>query len=264
MLAEAQQPMWLVLDIGNSAAKGGFFGDGPLKVTFRLELNRTASQEAWAAALMPHLDNQEVTRVGIASVVPETTERLGSLFEDDGMPVDVIHYQMRLPFDLAYETPHTLGTDRLAAAAAAWIRYGLADPTAPRAVVALDAGTAVTYEVVDRTGTFRGGMIGAGPRVVRDALHQGTAQLPSVPLVLPPTPIGRSTQEAMQAGILFSFLDGVCGMLRRIADVLGEPPIVVATGGWSAFLAEHVPIDHLDPHLVLHGIGELMRLNGSA
>lgn len=253
--------MWLVLDIGNSAAKGAFFDKDRLLSPFRIALNRTAAQEAWAAALGPHLDSQVITRVGLASVVPETTHRLGSLFEERSIPVNVIHHGMRLPFKLAYETPHTLGTDRLAAAAAAWTYYGLADPTAPRAVVALDAGTAVTYEVVDRAGTFRGGTIGAGPQVVRDALHQGTAQLPPVPLVLPATPIGRSTQEAIQAGILFSFLDGVHGILQRIADVLGEQPIVVATGGWSAFLAEHIPIDHLDPHLVLQGIAELMRLN---
>ncbi|HMB90343.1 MAG TPA: type III pantothenate kinase, partial [Rhodothermales bacterium] len=152
--------MWLVLDIGNSAAKGGFFSNGQVHAPFRIKLNRTATQDAWSAALAPHLNDQAVTHIGIASVVPETTARLCSLFEDRSLPVDVIHHQMRLPFDLAYETPHTLGTDRLAAAAAAWIRYGLADPNAPRAVVALDAGTAVTYEVVDSSGTFLGGIIG--------------------------------------------------------------------------------------------------------
>ncbi|HMB94199.1 MAG TPA: hypothetical protein VKP65_25340, partial [Rhodothermales bacterium] len=60
-----------------------------------------------------------------------------------------------------------------------------------------------------------------------------------------------------------SFLDGVRGMLRRIAATLGEQPIVVATGGWSPFLADHIDIDYLDPHLVLRGIGALMQLNAN-
>jgi type III pantothenate kinase len=252
--------MWLVLDIGNSAIKGGFFEKDHFHSPFRIDLDRTAPVAVWQAALQTEINHRHIERVGIASVVPEMTMRLETLFESKGTPVEVIHHQMQLPFTLAYETPHTIGTDRLAAATAAWTRYGLADATIPRAVVALDAGTACTCEVIDRTGIYRGGAISAGPAQLRDALTRGTAQLPAVPLVLPPSPIGRSTKEALQAGIMYPFLDGVGGLLARIDAELGEKPIVVATGGWSASLADQLDIDHLEPHLVLHGIEVLMRL----
>ena len=101
----------------------------------------------------------------------------------------------------------------------------------------------------------------AGPGLVRDALSRGTAQLPPVSLALPATPVGRSTAEALQAGILFGFLDGVRGMLGRLHHHLGARPIVVATGGWADFLKAHLDeIDHVEPHLVLHGIRTLMTL----
>lgn len=247
--------MWLVLDIGNSAVKGGFFEGDPLNDPFRIPLSEG---DSWKTAFEERLRGRAVTRAGIASVVPATTTAVQRLLSRlANVEAEVIHHQMRLPFTLAYQTPHTLGTDRLAAAAAAWTRYG---PN--RAVVALDAGTAVTVEVVDREGVFRGGAIGAGPHLLRETLAHGTAQLPPVPLETPPSPIGQTTQEAIQAGIMYAFIDGVRGLLHRISQRLDEPPVVVATGGWSPFLEKHLDaIDHVDPHLVLHGIRALMTLN---
>jgi type III pantothenate kinase len=243
--------------------KGGFFEGERLCQPFRISLARDEEPASWKADLDVHLRGRRVTRVGLTSVVPAATPLVATRVERlTGIPAEVIHHRMRLPFSLAYETPHTLGADRLAAAAAAWVRYGQSETQTPRAVVALDAGTAVTCEVVDRAGVFRGGTIGAGPHLIREALARGTAQLPAVPLNLPPTPIGRSTQEALQAGIMYAFLDSVRGMLARIRDALGEQPFVVATGGWSDLLKTHLDaVDHTDPHLVLHGIRVLMTLN---
>ena len=251
--------MWLVLDIGNSALKGGFFEGDQLKHPFRISWPGEDTSASWETAFEEHLRGLSVTRAGIASVVPEATPRVQALLDRLAkIKAEMIHHQMRLPFTLAYQTPHTLGADRLAAATAAWTRYGQDES---RAVVALDAGTAVTYDVVDRTGVFRSGVIGAGPHLLREALTHGTAQLPPVPLERPATPIGRTTQEAIQAGIMYAFIDSVRGMLDRIGARLDEKPVVVATGGWSPFLKEHLDtIDHIDPHLVLHGIRVLMKL----
>ena len=252
--------MELALDAGNSALKGGLFDGDDVAATFRLALRPSEGPEAWASALASHLAGRRVERIGLASVVPAVTAHLEAVLPRlVGAAPLVIRHTLALPFRLAYETPETLGTDRIAAAAAAFARYSDAGR---RSVVALDAGTAVTLEVVEAGGVYRGGVIGAGPQLVRQALAGGTAQLPTVPLVLPPSAVGRSTQEALQAGILYGFLDGVRGLLRRTADALGAAPAVVATGGWSPFLAEHLDaIDDVDPHLVLRGIRVLMQLN---
>ncbi len=259
--------MWLALDIGNSGTKGGVFEGAALRETFRLrtdwrQTERTAPTATWQHVLRSRMEAAAIERVGIASVVPRATEAAHVLArEATGRAPVVVSHALRLPFRLAYETPYTLGADRLAAAAAAWACYGAAHGPPP-SVVALDAGTAVTYEVVDRTGVYRGGAIGAGPRLVRQALRRGTAQLPAAPLRLPPVPVGRSTRGALQSGILYGFVDGARGMLGRTQEALGERPHVVATGGWSALLAEHVgDLDAVDPHLVLRGIHVLMTLN---
>jgi len=255
--------MWLVLDIGNSAVKGGFFEGEALQHPFRLPLPDAETTASWEAAFEAHLAHRSVTRLGIASVVPSVLSHTLSLLDRyTAAPAERIHHGMRLPFTMAYATPHTLGADRLAAAAAAWARYRSGAERPPHSVVALDAGTAVTCEVVDRSGVYLGGIIGAGPYLLREALTHGTAQLPAVPLELPPSPIGGSTLEALQAGIMYAFIDSVHGMLGRIRQCLNDTPVVVATGGWRWLLKTHLGgIDHFDPHLVLHGIRVLMALN---
>ena len=72
---------------------------------------------------------------------------------------------------------------------------------------------------------------------------------------LPASVIGASTTEAIQAGLTALVVDGVSGLLARTVATLGGDPLVLATGGWGAWLAERVPqIDRVEPHLVLEGV----------
>lgn len=255
--------MHLVLDIGNSSIKAGLTDAGRLVHTFRIVLSPTETPQQAARRVLAEAPASSVDRVGLTSVVPPLTKALCAAFQGrHGWPTLVIDHRTALPFTLAYETPHTLGTDRLAAAAAAWTRFGHAADDTPRSVVAIDAGTAVTYEVITRDGVYLGGAIGAGPGLIRQALNTGTAQLPAVDPVLPKRAIGRSTHEAIQAGVMLGFIDSVAGMLYRIADELHDEPVVIATGGWGPLLAQHLPaVDQVEPHLVLQGIDGLLHLN---
>ena len=149
-----------------------------------------------------------------------------------------------------------IGADRLALAAAA-VHFHPG-----RNTLVIGMGSCITYNFINKYNEFLGGAIAPGPYLMEHALHTGTAQLPEVPLELPPVPLGRSTREAIQVGILYGFIDGVRGMLDRLVEYLGEPPYVVATGGWAPFLEDHVAaIDAVDPHLVLRGVRILAEMN---
>lgn len=244
---------WLAMDAGNSAVKAGLFADGELLQVWTF----SDDPSAWPEELTARLDGRPISRAGLVSVVPETTPLLqDTLRQVANIDLEVIDVNSALPIELAYETPDTLGTDRLAAAVGGWVHYGAAG----RDVLVIDAGTAVTYEVISGAGVFQGGAIGAGPALLHRALHEGTAQLPEVPPDLPETPVGRSTREALQSGVLHGFLDSVRGMVERVTQALGQPPTVVVTGGWHALLRRHLAcIDHADPHLVLRGVHAIMK-----
>ena len=124
--------VFLALDIGNSAVKGGIFRDGTIEHIFHVDVVVTEpSSEAavgtWTRALREHVSDVSVDRVGVASVVPEVAPVAEAALRDlTGAEVGTVDTDADLPFRLAYETPQTLGADRLAAAAAGDDDVGLA------------------------------------------------------------------------------------------------------------------------------------------
>jgi type III pantothenate kinase len=254
--------MLLALDIGNSAVKAGLFSDETLARVFSVEPPPDGASDAasWREAFASALGDAPVEHVGLVSVVPARTAAIARALRIlTGASITTVAPEMRLPFALNYDTPDTLGTDRLAAAAAGWVQYGR--PSA-RSVLVVDAGTAVNYEVVHRDGIYRGGAIGPGPALMRDALRAGTAQLPDIPLRLPETPTGTSTQTALQSGVLWGLIDSVQGMTRRLAAPLPDAPWLLLTGGWGEALADHLDAEaEHAPHLVLHGVRVLTTMN---
>lgn len=236
---------FLALDIGNSSVKAAAW-DGAWSEAVRWPSDDADGSE-WARRLKPFAS---VDRAGVASVVPRLGERIvDAVRQSLGVEAVRVSAELPLPFRMAYATPATLGADRLAAAVAAHSLAG------GRGVVALDAGTAITTEAISAEPAYLGGAIVPGPDLLRRALARDTGQLPDVPWPHAPSPVGSSTVEAIQAGLATLVVDGVSGLLRRTTEALGGDALVVATGGWAPWLAEHIPeIDRVEPLLVLEGI----------
>lgn len=243
--------MFLALDLGNSMVKVGLHDGSSWVRTSRFPTGDGSIQED----LLQFVADERVDLAGLASVVPRhTAVWAGAVLDAFGVAPRTVGTEMPLPFRLAYRTPQTLGADRLAAAAAAWLRYGSDEAGEPRPVVALDAGTAVTTEVVTAEGVYLGGAIAPGAPLLHRALAE-PAQLPPVDWPDEVQAIGRSTVAAIQSGLGILFLDGVRGLLHRTADALGASPFVVATGGWAAWLSARLDaVSTVEPHLVLDGV----------
>lgn len=256
--------MWLLIDIGNSASKVGLFDptSGTEKVpgeVVRFERFEHASSQI--NALRDFVAGAQISRAAGVSVVPKQRDLWRETIRlVAGVDLEFFSHASSLPISLTYRTPETMGHDRIAAAVGAWVRHGKPQE---RGVIVLDAGTALNIEVVRPDGTYPGGVIAAGPTLVRNALGLSTAQLPMASLELPPSPVGTSTLEALQSGILYSLLDTASGAVQRIREQEGVPFQVVATGGWGTWLIEQLRVDWLyDRNLVLKGIADLIRHTG--
>ena len=250
--------MWLIIDAGNSRIKAALFGDdrSPIRVA---SIPTNCGREELRSQLIALADGAQVDRAGIAAV--SSTPFLGELIDElaPGVTPLRVNAGLKLPLRNAYETPATLGTDRIASASAAWMHYG---KVSQRPTVSVDFGTAVTYEVITRDGTFIGGAIAPGPRLQLESLNRGTAHLPLLEDIESKSPIGASTRAAIEAGVMYGFVDGVAGMLARIEYQLGESPVVILTGGWSEQVSPLLDVDHkVDRHLVVKGIRIIMELN---
>ena len=123
-------------------------------------------------------------------------------------------------------------------------------------------GSDMIVDVADKKGNYIGGVILPGLRVSLNSLSGKTAQLPYISLEVPGKVIGKNTIDCMRAGIVFSNVDMLDGILDRMEKELGEAPAVIATGGLARFitpLCRHKII--YDDALLLKGLLILYRKN---
>lgn len=157
-----------------------------------------------------------------------------------------------LPLEVLVAEPHKVGIDRLAAAAAAGLvrRPG-------RGAIIVDCGTAATVDLVSATGGFLGGAILPGPALMARALAEGTSRLPAVAALeqeSPPRMPGRSTQEAIAAGIGWGIRGAIGRLVEEARASLGAEADVILTGGWRGAVRDALPGAIEMPELVLAGI----------
>jgi type III pantothenate kinase len=127
--------------------------------------------------------------------------------------------------------------------------------------IVVDFGTATTFDAVSAKGEYLGGAIAPGIEISVEALGARGAQLRRVELARPRSVIGRSTVEALQAGILYGFAGQVDGVVTRmVAELVGpdgdpDDVTVIATGGLATLvLDEATVIDVHEPWLTLVGL----------
>jgi pantothenate kinase type III len=133
---------------------------------------------------------------------------------------------------IACREPEKVGRDRLFAARGA---LGLCRASA----IVVDAGTALTVDAVREDGTFLGGAIAPGPSLLATALAEGTARLPRIEPKPRPSALGRSTEEALQAGVVVGFRGAARELVDRVEEEAGfRGAPVVLTGGAGRFLRE--------------------------
>jgi type III pantothenate kinase len=242
----------LTIDAGNTHVKAVLFEEESVVRVWRFD-----SDDKWALKLLEALDDHAVDAVGAACVIPAERDVSRLAVRVSMAPAYLVVSDRRLPFRMAYRTPETLGADRLAAAAGAWVRFRAGGVP----VMSIDAGTAVTTEVVDANGRFLGGSIAPGPRLQAEALMHGTARLPMTTLDAIPSVIGDATDASLQSGIFYGVIDSIRGMIRRVELELGTAPHVILTGGWAERISSLLEVPHIvDPHLVPRGILALMQI----
>ena len=154
-----------------------------------------------------------------------------------------------LPITVGYETPETLGADRLAAA------IGACSYFPGRPVLVIDAGTAITYDVVDASGTYLGGAISPGLHMRFNTLHTFTARLPLVDLAEQAPTLGVSTFSSIQTGVQQGAIQEMRGFVDLYKEKLGQALAVFITGGDAHVFEKHVKKANFARfHLLLEGI----------
>lgn len=144
--------------------------------------------------------------------------------------------------------PKQVGADRIVDAVAAYELYG-------GPVLVLDYGTATTYDLVDASGTFIGGITAPGIAISAKALWEDAAKLPKIEIAKPDKVLGNDTISSMQSGLVYGQIGQAEYLIKKVKEETGFSDLkVVATGGLGRIISEGTnAIDIYDANLTLKG-----------
>lgn len=240
----------IVVDIGNSRMKWGRCERGRVAEMASLPLDDAGE---WAIQLRRWGTGHPI-RWALASVNPPITVLFREWTRVDGSALLHLDSYRSLPLKVEVDEPARVGIDRLLGVVAAQSLTPKGEPA-----ITVDVGTAVTVNLLDGSGTFLGGAIFPGPRLMSQSLSRETVALPStdlreVPAVAPPA---RNTVDAIRAGVAAAIQGGVGQLLTRLS-VHHPWPWLFITGGARGSLSKQLfpgtAEVHEIPHLTLEGI----------
>lgn len=239
----------LAIDIGNTRTKFAVFEGRDILHSSSLknealELNNEI------------LKNYEIEAMIISSVneKAEETLQLGTL----NIPTLILNHKTALPFQLEYESPDTLGKDRIAAVAGAHAQF----PN--KNTLVIDAGTCVTYDFLTAGGAYLGGAISPGVQLRLRAMNSYTGKLPLLHWegIERPQNIGGTTIMSMLSGAVNGLISEMRGFIESYKKQNKTLKIVITGGDANFFVEELKNGIFADPNLVLKGLNEILIYNG--
>ncbi len=257
--------MLLTIDVGNTQTTLCLFDTThSIAKQWRMATDTTDTtdqlhERLFGYFLMNNFSLEIVCKAAIASVVPILTQRWEECIRElYGFTPYVVDATKDCGMNIDMPYPTQVGADRIANAVAAKSLYG-----APCIVV--DFGTATNIDVVDANGSFCGGAIMPGFMLSAQSLFARAAKLSSVTLVAPKNALGKTTEEALQSGMVIGAAAQIEGLVARIKKELGNEEIpVIATGGVAPIVMEATDIfDHHNPDLTLIGVKKIYELNAN-
>src|SRR6187397_2054703 len=211
----------LVVDVGNTQTHFGTYRNGQLVEHWRFTTVRDSTADELGAVLRNLLELRGIGLADLtASIVSSTVPQLRP--EWQAMAQRYLDHEMlavgpgiKTGMALRYDNPREIGPDRLVNAVAAYDKvHG--------ACVVVDFGTALTFDPVSAEGEYLGGIIMPGVEIPMEALTNRAAALPKIELGAPRSLIGKTTIDAIRAGIVYGYAGMVDGILGRLRDELGE------------------------------------------
>ncbi len=246
--------MILVIDIGNSNVCLGLSKEQHWKNLWRLPTLQNDMELYYETQLIDrfleaNVPISHVSQIVLSSVVPDMNVRMtASLEKLFGITPVLVAPDIYPKIQLKIDNPSEIGTDLVANAVAAHNQY-------QRDCIIVDFGTALTFTTLTKEGEILGVSIVPGLKTAIKALFSKTAQLPEVPMELPPSALGKNTVQAIQSGVFYGYTGLVINMLSSIRNEVGDHYVAIATGGLSSTIKtlEDQFFD-IDSNLTLNGL----------
>ena len=239
--------MNLIIDIGNSGAKIAIFNEGEIVETFHCSNH--------SLDCLSTLQSRYPIQKGMLSSVVSLNDTIRQQLNEMPFPVIELNHQTPIPITNLYETPQTLGMDRLAAVVAAhYLKPG-------HDILVIDAGTCITYDFLDKAGNYHGGSISPGMNMRFKALHEYTDKLPEISPQGANPLYGKTTETAIRSGVIHGIEYEISGYIEQQQKKYPELLVFLTGGDDFSFETKLKSIIFADRFLVLKGLNRILEYN---
>lgn len=242
--------MYLIVDIGNTNIVFAIIENKVVIAKWRVStnINRTSDEYyIWLSIILKK--NKNLQHIVIGSVVPEVTEEIKRACLDYfKKEVLIVNEDIKINFPIEVENLREVGTDRIVNSLAAWNDY-------KEPCIIIDFGTATTFDVVNKTGKYVGGIICPGINLSLKTLHTAAARLPRIAIKMPKQVIGKNTVDAMSSGIYFGYIGLIKFIIEQITLELGYKSKIILTGGLANLFSDKIGINNvIRKNLTIEGL----------
>jgi type III pantothenate kinase len=239
--------MNLAVDAGNTSVKAGLFANATLKEIFL----KVSLQQ------LPELLQEHSIHNCIISSVKDDAETIRQLIQPFAANIFILDHMLPVPVINEYETPQTLGKDRLAAVAGAKALYPESN------CLVIDIGTCITYDCIRADNHYLGGSISPGLYLRFKALHIFTARLPLVEPEPEAKLTGRNTRDAILSGVINGMAAEIEGIIGKYQTLLPQMDVIFCGGDANFFESKIKQRIFVIPELVLIGLNRILEHNVS-
>lgn len=255
--------MILVMDIGNTNIVMGVMEEERLIMNFHLMTQTPRTSDEYGVTITGMLSQkgiakQQIKAVIMASVVPDIMYSLSnSIKKYFGIKPMIVGPGLKTGLAIRTDNPREVGADRIANCVAAYDIMG-------GPCMAIDFGTATTYDVVNEKGELIAAITSPGIRICADALWQRAAQLPHIEIKKTKSILdAKNTVTSMQTGLVYGYIGQVEYIINKVKEEMGAPNMkIIATGGLAKIIKEGTTvIDTYDGLLTLKGLAKIYHKN---
>lgn len=237
----------LIVEQGNTSTKVAVYAEGKLVASF-------VYKGFDKKKIAPLFDVYPLDK-GIYSTVSDVDEELIAYLNERLSCFIFFDNEVKLPITIKYKTPQTLGKDRIAAVVGAYY----VQPN--RNILVIDAGTCITYEILEASGAYIGGNISPGMTTRFKALNDYTKKLPLLDEREEVSLWGTCTEDAIRAGVVNGIVFEMDGYIDTVKELYSDV-LVFLTGGHSFYFESRLKNSiFADINLVLTGLNRILEYN---
>ncbi len=240
--------MNLIIDIGNTNIKLGLFNSLELeKVIITKNINKQLIDDIFRQFI--------IEKIIISKVGKELSDGIKSFLESKNIQIIYLSFKTKLPIHNNYQTPKTLGQDRIAGVIGG---YELKNPIG---TLVIDAGTCITYDFITKEGVYLGGSISPGLSMRFKAMNEFTVALPLLNKQRLNTFVGYNTETSMITGVQSGLTFEIQGFIEEYINKYGQIKVIM-TGGDAVYLASLLKNKiFVSAELVLIGLNKILNYN---